>query len=44
MGLNLNDGLKDEVAAAHKWFATNRAKLLYVAIGIVVGLIVSSFF
>jgi hypothetical protein len=42
MGININDGLKDEVAAMHKWFATNRAKALYVLIGFVAGLIAAS--
>lgn len=44
MGINLDDGLKDEVAAVYKWYATNRAKVLYVAIGIGIGLMLSAIF
>lgn len=42
MGINLNDGLKDEVASVYKWYATNRAKVLYVAIGIGIGLLIGA--
>lgn len=44
MGINLDDGIKDEVAAVYKWYATNRAKVLYTLVGFSVGLMVSAIF